>query len=164
MNKKIRRLNDNAQILTLLSFLLITSVMIISSLAAEIANIDLVVTSDIDSSLQTEFTSIKETFGKSLNYNLTDIEVIDPDSRLNGNIDALEDSFENVKFFYYQLALNRSYLFDANINLCWYGYEENVRSKWYDIIYYVDVTLMLNDGASCISEDLVYSIILTKSN
>lgn len=145
---------ENAQMITLLGIILAISVIALSSLSSEIANIDFVVTTTQSSTIVNEFEMIKTTFGSSLNYNLADVVDGDADGNttLEGNIDDIENSFEQTKLEYFNLELMRGNLFDANLTGYWFTYEGDDR-------YNVEVTLMLDDGSNSITEDVIYTII-----
>ena len=114
---------------------------------------------------------IIESFGKNLNFKLADISRVLPafapsdkdDIRFNGSIGDITSSFEEIRKDYFQLSSTRGYLFDATLNLAWYVYEVVVPEYLItNDVYFVDVTLMLDDGNSCLTDDMIYSIILTR--
>ena len=64
--------NKNSQMIILMGIILVISVFTISSLAADIANLDIVISGERAISLLPEFICIKDAFCLSLNYNLAD--------------------------------------------------------------------------------------------
>lgn len=145
--------NEDAQVLIILGIILATSVIFISSLASEIANVDFVVTTETQSSLAREFSVIKESFGTTLNYNLAEPywELSSMRSLLKGNITDIENKFEQTSDEYFNVSLTHGLLFDAHLNGYASSYEENN-------LYRVDVTLLLDDGHARITEDVTYYI------
>ena len=152
--------NKNSQMIVLMGLLLAISVIVISSLAAEISNLSIVVSSERSSSLVTEFICIRETFGKALNHNL--VNNIDYDGELKlmfyGDIDDIADAFDQTRDAFYTLELQHDNLFDVVIN----------RQPWYadkfdggNYVYHIDVTISLTNGNACITEDILYSIVCT---
>lgn len=162
MRKRIRK-NKQAQLITIMGIILAISVFIISSLAAEIANINFVVTSGESTSLSTEFKNIKETFVKALNYNLIE-EISIPshnyESYLYGDINNLEFAFNQTKDEYYTLFLQHGIFFDAHLNNSWFSHEEIIQDE-NTVFYRIKFTLSLDDGNSFIAEDIERLIICT---
>ena len=105
--RKINGKKNRAQLITIMGIILAISIFIISSLAAEIANIDFVVSSGESTSLLTEFKNVKDTFVISLNYNLIDNIYFEQnneykdESYLYGDIDNLGTAFNKTKDEYY---------------------------------------------------------------
>ena len=99
---------------------------------------------------------------------MADIDISEsPESRFNGSIDDLETKFEETRDDFFQIELQKGYFFDADLVSCWYAYEESrqdtgYHGNWTDIIYHVTIELNLDDGESCLSETIVYSIVLSK--
>lgn len=164
MNKKIDYNQSNAQMIALMGIILAISVFLISSLAAEIANVEFVVSTEHISSLPTDFNSIKETFGNSLNYNLIDIELsskYEDESILRGNINNITKAFNQTKNDYYNISLNYGYFFDASLNRYFYSHTKNIVGIQTQF-YKVDITLFLDDGKSYMTEDIEYVIACAK--
>ena len=164
--RKINGKNNYAQLITIMGIILAISIFIISSLAAEIANIDFVVSSGGSTSLSTEFKNIRDTFVVALNYNLIDNIYIEQnidnkdESYLYGSIDNLGTAFIQTKDEYYNLSLQHGILFDAQLNNSWYSHEEVIQGE-NSVFYWVKFTLSLNDGNSFITEDIERLIICT---
>jgi hypothetical protein len=165
MRKKNRN-NNHAQLITIMGIILAISIFIISSLAAEIANIDFVVSSGESTSLSAEFKNIRDTFVVALNYNLIDNLYIEQnndnkdESYLYGSIDNLGTAFNQTKDEYYFLYLQHGIFFDAQLNDSWYSHEEEIQDE-NSVFYWVKFTLSLNDGNSFITEDIERLIICT---
>ena len=158
---KRNRMNNQAQLITILGIVIAISIFIISSLAAEIANIDFVVSSGDSISLSTEFKNIKDTFVKTLNYNIIkEINIFNNESYLEGDIDYLGTAFNQTKDEYYNLSLHHGILFDAYLNYSWYSHEEIIQGN-NTVFYWVEFTLSLDDGNSFIIEDIERLIICT---
>jgi hypothetical protein len=150
-----------------MGIILAISIFIISSLAAEIANIDFVVSSGESTSLSTEFKNIKETFVVALNYNLIEniyIENINDEfkdeSYLYGDIDNLGTAFNQTRDEYYTIYLQHGIFFDAQLNNSWYSHEDVIQGE-NTVFYRVKFTLSLDDGSSFITEDIERLIICT---
>jgi hypothetical protein len=176
MVKKIRA-NDKSQMIALMGVVLAISVFLISSLAAEISNINLVASTDSSSFLPSEFTDIKETFGTTLNYNLIQISISDgpptdaipiDESNLTGEINNILDAFDQTRNEYFNISLQQGNFFDARLNGYWYSNKDVITMKPASgpglldierIFYTVDVTLFLDDGNSKIDEDIQYLIV-----
>ncbi len=71
-NKKIRQLqkNNNSQLIALMGVILVISVFTISSIAADLSNLDIQLSGERAVSLLPEYILVKDAFIKSLNYNL----------------------------------------------------------------------------------------------
>ena len=152
--------NKNSQMIVLMGLLLAISVLVISSLAAEISNLNIVISSERSSSIVTEFICIRETFGKALNHNL--IDNIDCDGELKlmfyGDVNNITDAFNQTRDEFYTLELQHDNLFDAVINKQpWYSH----KSDDGNYAYHIDVTISLANGNACITEDILYSIVCT---
>lgn len=175
MGKKIRT-NDKNQMITLMGIVLAISVFMISSLAAEISNINFVVSTGLSSSLPNEFNNIKESFGTSLNYNLIQIDISDgtlaykipiDESILNGDVNNISAAFNQTRDEYSNLELKQGYFFDASLNRYWYSDKQVIKTKKAEpifsdierVFYTIDVTLLLDDGNSKITEEIQYQIV-----
>ena len=155
----------NAQMITLLGIILAVSVIILSSLASEIANIDFVVSSRESTSLIKEFNTIKENFGISLNYNLDEVIIgdgngwtIDDESYLFGDLNQINNAFNRTKDEYFQIFLRYGIIFDAYLNNYWFSHKQFIQNKS-SIFYKLKVTLSIDNGDSYITEDILYTII-----
>lgn len=175
MRKKIKIKNEG-QMIALMGIVLAISVFMISSLAAEIANVDFIVITRDAGSLAGEFSDIKETFGVALNYNLVDIFIYkytggpsggDIQARINesffdGDINKIETAFNQTKDEYFNLYFRRGIFFDAVLNEPWYySHEEEITYGNNTVFYSVDITLYLDDGDSRMAEDVTYLIACT---
>ena len=160
MSKK-NRMNNHAQLITIMGIILAISIFIISSLAAEIANIDFVVSSGESTSISAEFKNIKDTFIVALNYNLIEelsIPTSNYESYLYGDIDNLGPAFNQTKDEYYNLYLQHGIFFDAHLNNSWYSHEEVIQGE-NTVFYWIKFTLTLDDGNSFIAEEIERLII-----
>jgi len=164
--RKINGKKNHAQLITIMGIILAISIFIISSLAAEIANLDFVVSSGESTSISHEFKNIKDTFVKTLDYNLIGIDdsekiyIFNDESYLDGNIDKLGKAFIQTKNEYYTLYLQHGIFFDAHLNNSWFSHEEIIQGK-NTVFYRVKFTLSLDDGNSFITEDIERLIICT---
>ena len=148
----------NGQMIALMGIILAISVFTISSLAAEIANIDFIVSTGGTNSLQTEFNNIKETFGITLNYNLIDINVDENnETYFEGNIDELNKAFQQTVNESYNILYKQGIVFDAIL----YGCEssDELKIQGHNTVFYkVDITLSLDNGDSYIRDDVSYQV------
>lgn len=160
MSIKNRRKN-RAQMITIMGIILAISIFIISSLAAEIANIDFVVSSGESTSLSTEFKNIKDTFVVALNYNLVDIDIDGTnESHLSGDIDDIGTAFNKTKDEYFTLYFQYGMLFDASLNDFWCSHYGEIQGENV-VFYWVKITLSLDDGISHITENIKKLIVCT---
>lgn len=144
-----------SQMIILMGVVLSISVFILAALAADIANLDIVVPSERFISLVPEFTNVKEAFGKALNYNLvTSITSQNNQMVFMGNITNISKAFNKTKDEFYDLELQHDILFDAKLNDYWYA-----RPLSTDNIYHISVYISLDDRNTRIAEDVVYSIV-----
>ena len=166
-DKKNRNLcsEKNGQMIIVMGVILALAIFVISSLAADIINLNILISNERASSIVPEFNYIKEAFGTSLNYNLiTNINISKPsqngESNLIfwGDINNITKAFNQTRDKFYVLELSYSNILDANLNKFWYSHvsDENY-------IYYADVSLSLDDGKTLIAEDVVYSILCKPS-
>lgn len=161
--KQMRKKNiikNHAQMLTIMGIILAISIFVISSLAAEIANIDFVVSTGESISLSTEFKNIKDTYAVALNYNLIRILIDGNESRLNGDIDYIIDAFNQTRDEYFILYFQHGILFDAYFNDYWYSHEVELHGK-NTVFYWVEITLSIDDGDSYIAETIEHLIACT---
>jgi len=152
--------NKNSLMIVLMGLLLAISVLVISSLAAEISNLNMVTSSERSTSILTEFICIRETFGKALNHNLVDdIDYDDGELKLMfyGDFYNITDAFNQTRDEFYTLELQHDNLFDAIPNKYWYSH----KSDDGNYVYRIDVTISLDNGNTYITEDILYSIICT---
>jgi len=170
LTKKGIRSTDSAQMIVLMGIVLAISVFMLSSIAAEIANLDVIVTTSEAITLPSEFSNLKEAFVRALNYNLADVTIItdlddftfpgDEDDLnetfLIGDITNLAKAFNQTRDEFHQIELRYGRIFDAQLNRYWYAYKG-------DGIYFVDVTLMLDNGDAKVTESMVYSIVCLSS-
>ncbi len=169
--KKSMSQTDSAQMIVLMGVVLAISVFMLSSIAAEIANLDTIVTTSEAVTLPSEFSNLKEAFVRALNYNLADVTIItDPlvaelnglppdylnETFLTGDITNLTKAFNQTRDEFHKIELRYGRIFDAQLNRYWYAYKG-------DGVYFVDVTLMLDNGDAKVTESMVYSIVCLSS-
>ncbi len=152
-NAFLRR--KNGQMIMLMGITLAILVFVLSSLAAEISNLDTVITSERSKSILPEFDSIKETFGTALNYNLVDIIESNGELILSGNISTLEEAFNQTRDEYYLLELQYDVFFDAELQYPFFVQKHPFAA---DYLFDVYVKISVDDGTSSINEEVVYSI------
>lgn len=169
MSKK-NGIKNNAQMIALMGIILAISVFVISSLAAEIANIDFIVSTGESTSLSTEFNNIKDTFGVTLNYNLIDgdgfiigtaADPVEDESYLYGDIDNINIAFQQTRDEYFNLSFQHGIFFDASLGIYWIADDEVSIQGKNTFFYNVEITLSLDDGNSYITEDVTYLIACT---
>jgi len=157
--------DSNAQMITLLGIIIAISVIVMSSLASEIANIDFVVTSREATSLTSEFAIIKDSFGISLNYNLADIIIgnssngkNEDETYLFGDMDLLNEAFNQTKDEFFNISLRYGLIFDAYLVDYWFSYEDTIQDVK-SVFYEVEIKLSIDNGDSYIAEDVIYTIL-----
>lgn len=155
--------------IVIMGIVLAISVFMLASIAAEIANLDVIVSTSEAITLPSEFSNLKEAFGSVLNYNLANVIIITDlgggptglgdlteddlnETFLTGDITNLTKAFNQTRDEFHQIELRYGRIFDARLNRYWYAYKG-------DGIYSVDVTLMLDNGDAIVTEDVVYSIV-----
>jgi len=159
---------NSAQMIVIMGVVLALSVFMLSSIAAEIANLDVIISTSEAVTLPSEFSNIKEAFGRALNYNLADAIIINNtgaesaggggtaeylnETFLLGNITNLPKAFNQTREEFHQIELKYGRIFDAHLNRYWYAYKG-------EGIYSVDITLMLDNGDAKVTEDVAYSIV-----
>ena len=138
----------------LMGVVLAISVFSISALTTEIANIDIVITTERSRSVQDEFNCIKETFPFSLNYNLAENITLEGDEmRFYGNISNITAAFNQTKDEYYILELQHDIIFDAEMISYWYAHPGGT-----EYIYYISAIISLENEDTFITENVKYSI------
>lgn len=146
--------NKSSQMILLMGVVLVISVFAISSIAADLANLDIVVSSEKAISLLPEFICIKDTFCLSLNYNLAEDITIQGDKMVfYGNISNLTSKFEQTVNEYYLLELQHDILFNAELNDYWVAHVGST-----DGVYHLNVTLSLENRNTRYTENVLYSI------
>jgi hypothetical protein len=156
INLKIRKIknNNDSQLIALMGVMLVISVFAISSIAADLANLDIQLTGEKSISLLDEYLIIKDSFGKSLNYNLSEkIEEIDNEEKLYGNMENLTDCFQNTLDEFYEMELQHDILFDAVLNDYYVAHPGSS-----DGVYILNVTLNLENKNTRYIENVKYSI------
>ena len=152
---KMRSIKRNhAQMITLMGIVLAISVFVVSSITSEIENIEFIISTEEYSSLKNEFEMIKDSFAETLNYNLVDVK-IDPDTdecEMEGNIANIYEALDQTVEDYSNVEFRYGRIFDAKLNRYWHTNKE-------DGVYYVSVTLRLEDSGAIISEDVVFYIV-----
>jgi len=158
MNARKLSRKDSGQMIILMGVVLALSIFVISSLAGDIINLDIVISNERATSTVSEFNYIKETFGISLNYNLiTDISNSDGTGGTLifwGNIGNITKAFNQTREQFFALELRYGNIFDAELNKCWYSHLANESH-----VYHADVSLTLDDGKTYLAEDITYSIV-----
>lgn len=165
LTKKSIKQTNSAQMIVIMGIVLAISVFMLASIAAEIANLDVIVSTSEAITLPSEFSNLKEAFGSVLNYNLANIIIItdlSPTGTFNeedlnetfliGDITNFTRAFNQTREEFHQIELTYGRIFDARLNRYWYAYKE-------DGLYFVDVTVMLDNGDAIVTEDVVYSIV-----
>lgn len=141
--------------ITLMGILLALTIFVISNLSADIINLDTVISNERATSMLSEFAYIKETFGKSLNYNLiNNVSMKDDKLVFTGNPDGIVENFTKTEDEFYTLELQYGNNFDAKLNRYWYSHAANE-----DDVYYIDATIKLDDEKTYLSENVLYSIV-----
>jgi hypothetical protein len=147
--------DGKSQMIVLMGIILSISVFVISSLSADIANLDAVVPSERFISLIPEFTNIKESFGRALNYNLVDNVFLESNQIvLMGNITDIYRAFSQTKDEFRDLEMQHDILFDATLNGYWCAHPLSS-----DYVYHVNVSLSIDDRNTHLSQDVLYSIV-----
>ena len=146
---------NSGQMIILMGVMLSLSIFVLSSLAADIINLDAVISNEHATSIVSEFAYIKETFGKSMNYNLIN-NVAEEGSKLTfeGNPNSIVENFNNTRDEFYFIELHYGNNFDAKLNKYWYSHIFNE-----NYVYYADVTLSLDDGQAQVTDNILYSIV-----
>jgi len=152
------RRKDNGQMIILMGIIIALSVFAISSLSADIINIDTTITIERSTSLLSEFAYVKETFGKAMNYNivnnLSNIKIDENNTLVfKGNPDGITENFTKTRDQLYTLELQYGNILDVKLNKCWYSNRVDKNN-----IYKLEVTITLYDGSTYITEDVTYSI------
>ena len=147
--------NKKGQAIVLMGIILAVSVFVMSSLAAEINNLDIVISTERSISLLPEFNSIKESFILSLNYNLVENIVLEGNKmKFYGNISNITSAFNQTVDEYYVLGLQHDLLFEAELHNYWVAHPGGA-----DNIYYINTTLSLENQDTRYTEEVLYSII-----
>ena len=149
---------NNGQMIALMGIILSVAVILISSLSAEIANLDIIVANEQSSSLIPRYNYFKETFPLSLTYNLAGnitIKTIQGkvEAQYYGNITDIQKAFNKTRDQYFIFGLSQDMIFDAELNT-WYPHNPSSSNS----IYYVNATISLDDGITEINEHVLYSI------
>jgi hypothetical protein len=157
----MRRNDNHGQMIILMGIILALSVFTISILSADIINLESVIVSERSTSIKTEFANVKETFIRSMNYNLANNVI---NKTLEGEVGTIlifrgeprgiDENFTKTRDQLYTLQLRYHNIFDAELNKYWYAHITNENR-----IYYVSATLSLDDGKNFISEDIIFTVL-----
>jgi hypothetical protein len=169
--------DKQGQMIVIMGIILALSVFMIGSIAAEIANLDVVVATESTTYLLPEFNNVKESFGVALNYNLADViintqgtgipipewggmDLLKNESFLEGDINQISTAFNQTRDEYHRLELRYGRLFDAILDRYWYSHRSQVLDGAItNKIYYVEATLFLEDGKARVTEKVTYSVV-----
>jgi len=155
MNARKLSRKDSGQMIILMGVILALSIFVISSLAADIINLDIAISNERVASTVSEFNYIKETFGIALNYNLiTNISKSGNTLIFRGNISNITKAFNQTRDQFFTLELKYGNIFDAELNKYWYSHLADESH-----VYHADVSLSLDDGKTYLAEDITYSIV-----
>ena len=149
--------DNNSQIIVITGVLMVLSVIFISSLSPDIANIGIAISNEKATTNLQNFISIKKTFPYSLTYNLAEnITLNKGNNKLiyYGNIDNMTAAFNKTRNEYRNLEMENDVIFDAKLNDYWVAHPGSS-----DCIYYLDATLELRDNNEYHVEDVVFSIV-----
>ncbi len=152
---RFRRSDDTGQMIVMMGVLLVISIVVLGSLAAEIADVDVIVSNQRSTSLLQQYLVIEEAFHRSLQYNLTSIRLLQGQYRtlFFGSIQNVTQAFNNTRDRFFIFALRYNMIFNATLNDYWYSHPANNGD-----VYYVDVTLALTDGLTSIERDVLYTV------
>ncbi len=162
---------ENGQMIILMGVLLALSVYSIAAISSQLVDIDVVVSRERSTSLLPEFNQIKEAFGKSLNYNLLDNIYYGAGywyfGVFYGDIESIEGAFNITRDIYYTIELSYDIFFDAKLkNVDQFtgnpGYWYSHNSSFYGHVYNVEVTIILDNGETSITEDVEYYIVCNR--
>jgi hypothetical protein len=147
--------NNNSQMIVLTGVLIVISVVLVSSVAPDVANITISITSEKASTRLQEFISIKETFPYSLTYNLAEnITLENNRSIYYGNISNITIVFNQTREEYRQLELKHDVIFDAKLHDYWVAHPGST-----DCVYYLNATISLRDRNEYHMENVIFSIV-----
>ena len=147
--------NDKSQIIALMGILLVISVFAISSIATDLANIDIDLSSETSISLLKEYNFVKDAFPRSLTYNLADdVDEINDKVLFYGDISNLDTVvFDETVDEFYQMELEHDIFFNAELNKYYIAHPGSS-----DGVYHLEVTLTLKNRNTEFVEDVIYSI------
>ena len=142
----------------LMGVILALAVFAISTLSADIMNVDTTITIERSTSIVSEFAYVKETFGKAMNYNLVNnVSNITKEGKdvlvFKGNPEGIVENFTKTRDQLYKLELRYGNILDVKLNRYWYSHMIDKNH-----IYQIDVTITLYDGSTYLTEDVIYSI------
>ena len=152
--KKFQK-NDKSQVIVLAGVIMFISIIFISSLAPEIANIEVGISSEKSSSSLNDFFSIKKTIPYAVTFDLAENITVENNRFVYyGNISNLSFEFEKINNEIRKMQFKRNLEFNSNLNSFSVA---NPGSRKYN--YNLNVTLTLRDKNEKYAEDVLYSII-----
>jgi multidrug efflux pump subunit AcrB len=149
--------NHKGQMIILTAILLAIAVFLIAFIPSQMVSSEGVIRRKQATSLQTEFTHMSKVFGKSLQYQLADIKLHNNRYMFIGDIQNIQNAFEDTKNLFYQLYLHQDIYFDASIqnqNWYWFSHTSSAGST-----YIAQITILLDNGQTIISEQIDYTLI-----
>lgn len=154
---KKRLQNHQGQMIILTGILLAIAVFLIAFIPSQMVSSEGVIRRKQATSLQTEFTHMKEVFGKSLQYHLADITLRNNRYIFIGDIQNIQQALEDTTDLFYHFYLNQNIYFDASVqNQNWYWFSHNSPAG---LTYIVQITLTLDNGQTTISEQIDYTVL-----
>jgi multidrug efflux pump subunit AcrB len=157
--KKTKKIYNNhkGQMIILTAILLAIAVFLIAYIPSQMISSEGTIRRKQATSLQTEFTHMREVFGKTLQYQLADIKEHNNQYMFIGDIQNIQNAFEDTKNLFYQLYLHQDIYFDASIqnqNWYWFSHTSSAGST-----YIAQITILLDNGQTIISEQIDYTLI-----
>lgn len=159
MSRKIfkKRFYDdkNSQVIVLAGVVMFISIIFISSLAPELANISRGISSEKSGSALQEFLSVKKMIPYALTFNLAEnITIENNDFMYYGNISNLTQEFNILKNNLRTMEFKHNVDFDLTLNDYWIAHPGSIEN-----IYYLNLTMSLRDNNERHSEDVCISFV-----
>ena len=151
----MRNNSEKGQIIVLMGVILTVTVVLVAAISANLANIGVGTLRTRSKALAPEFINLRSRFGEILNYNINQYENI-------------PYSFQKTCSDFYLLEIQYGNFFQATLNQ--YGYGGDTFSSIADPtfqdhcnVFFMNVSLSLDDGTTCITEEnVVFSILYVR--
>jgi hypothetical protein len=132
--------NQNAQIISIMGFFLILSVIVLATISANLSNVGTEISQSHSRATIPEFINIRDKFGTALTCYANQEMSID-------------EAFERAYLDFHKIELSHGIYFSATLTGCSYA-----GNTFGGAIYYVDATLSLDDGFETVTKQVVFVV------
>ena len=139
---------DSAQMITMMGFIMVISVVVLASLSSNLSNVGTSVSKTHSKALLPEFLTIRDKFGLAVSYYINNV------NPKTGEMPGIDKSFNSACSIFHNISIKHGIHFSATCNDYRYAGATGLGA-----VYYLDATMSLDDGTTQILKDVVYVIV-----